>query len=169
MGNGRKRLRSDERKAIMHLDMLGRSFGTAIGMMESRLEGVPYVKRDIGMLKYICMRLVSAALEDESADTVAQILRQSRDFELHLERVSPVRRYEECVMPLEDEWQFVHICLESRCGICMKTDAEARNCEIGRLLRRYVDEPDPGLMGCGFMGCDLSDGDGLRMNKQKRL
>ena len=165
----RKRLRGDERKGVMWLDMLGRSFGQAVGLLEGRLADDKYLKRDVGMMRHICMRLMKQALAGETDDVAAQILRQSRDFELHLARVAAVKQHEEVTMPLEDEWQLIHICLESRCKICMKTDAECRACEIRRLLLRYVEEPDPGLMGCGFMGCDLSDADRSRMGKQKRL
>lgn len=164
----KKRLRNEERVAIMTMDMLARSFEHNVDQLSRRLEGVKNVKRDLGMIRYICDRLMRAAIGDSPAEIAEHLIRQSRDFQLGLERISPVRRMEEVVMPLEDEWQFVHICLESRCGLCLKTGEECRKCGVRKLLRKYVDEPEPGsLTECGFMGCDL--GDSKKLNKQERL
>lgn len=163
-----KRLTNEERLAIMSVDMIARSFEHNVGKLGRRLEGTKNVKRDLGMIRYICDRLLRAALGDSPQEIADHLIRQSRDFILGLERVSPVRRTEEVVMPLEDEWQFVHICLESRCGICLKTGEDCRRCGVRKLLRKYVDEPEPGsLTECGFMGCDL--GDSKKLNKQERL
>lgn len=85
-----------------------------------------------------------------------------------LERRSVVKKMEEVVMPMDDEWQFIHITLDSRCGICLKTSSECRDCKVRALLRRYVDEPEPEISGaCGFMGVDLSDS--KKLNRQERL
>ena len=51
--------------------------------------------------------------------------------------------------------------------MCLKTDAECKACKIRKLLRKYCDEPDPGLMSCGFRGCDM--GDSAKINRQERL
>lgn len=167
----KRRLNNAERLAVMQIDMLARSFDNAIGVLEGRLSGVKGVKRDAGMLRYICRRLVREAIETAPgvpADIAAQILRQSRDFRFGLERISPVRKMEECVMTLEDEWQLIQITLDSRCKLCLKDGEECRRCKIRALLRKFVDEPEPGsLTECGYMGCDLSDS--KKLNKQERL
>lgn len=166
----RRRLMNHERLAVMTLDMLSRSFAEQVEKLLPRLcaNGVKGIKRDLGMMAHICTRFVKGAMEGCPPDIAAQIIRQSRDFQMALERKSPVRKNEECVMPLEDEWQFVHIALESRCAICLKTGEECTRCGVRRLLRRYVDEPEPQILReCGFMGCDLSDSE--KLNKQERL
>lgn len=167
----KRRLSQAERMAVMQLDMLQRSFNDAVNALSDRLAGVKGVKRDIGLLNYICRRLVKEALTAAPGapeEIAAHILRQSRDFQFELKRISPVRKMEECVMPLEDEWNFVHIALDSRCGLCLKTGEECRKCKLRGLLRKYVDEPEPGSMTeCGFMGCDLSDS--KKLNKQERI
>lgn len=167
----KRRLRNEERLAVMQLDMLGRSFETAVSALGGRFEQVKNVKRDVGMMKYICNRLVRAALETDPGvpgEIAAQIMRQSRDFRFALERISPVRKMEECVMTLEDEWKLIHITLDSRCKICLKTGEECRKCEVRKLLRKFVDEPEPGsLTECGYMGCDLSDS--KKLNRQERI
>lgn len=163
-----RRLRNEERMAVMTLDMLSRSFAYQIEQLEGRLKHVKYLKRDKALVGKICMKLVTAALEGSPPDIAAHIIRQSRDFRFGLERISPVRKKEEVVMPLDDEWQFIHICLDSRCAICLKTPGEAQACKVRQLLRRYADEPDPMSAGeCGFMGHDL--GDSQKLNKQERL
>lgn len=166
----RRRMNNEERAAVMHLDMLSRSFEYCLGKLAGRLAGYRYLKRDAAMVKSVCGRLRDAALGENPGELEQQIVRQSRDYRLGLERVSPIRRAEEVVMPLEDEWQLIHICLESRCGLCMMTAGESATCKIRALLRRYCDEPEPGMLrGCGYQGCDLSDGSRTRMNKQERL
>lgn len=166
----KRRLTNEERAAVMHLDMLSKSFEYCVDKLARRLGGYRYTKRDLGMMRSTCRRVVEAALGENPEDLAKQILRQSRDFRLGLERISPVRKAEEVVMPLEDEWQLIHICLESRCGMCLMTEGECRTCRVRALLRRYCDEPEPGsLRGCGYQGCDLSDGDRKRMNRQERL
>lgn len=163
-----RRLRNEERLAVMKLDMLTRSFGEAVCALENRLSGYKYAKRDLNCVLSICKKLVRISLGESPQDIAAQIIRQSRDYCLGLERRSVTRRQEEVVMPLKDEWQFIHITLESRCGICLKTPAECRDCKIRALLRRYADEPEPMIAGeCGYMGHDLSDSS--KMNKQERL
>lgn len=167
----KRRLNNAERLAVMQLNMLSRSFADAISVLEGRLANVKGVKRDAGMLKYICNRLVRETLETAPgvpADIAAQIIRQSRDFRFGLERISPVRKMEECVMTLEDEWKLIQIALDSRCKLCLKSGEECRRCKIRALLRKFVDEPEPGsLTECGYMGCDLSDS--KKLNKQERL
>lgn len=164
----KRRLRNEERLAVMQMDMLERSFDAALDTLSDRLSGVKGVKRDRGMIKFICRRLLEAALGDCPEDLAAQILRQSRDYCLGLERKSVTRRQEECVMPLCDEWQFIHIALDARCGLCMLDEAGCRACGVRQLLRRYCDEPEPGsLTACGFQGCDLSDH--KRIGRQERL
>ena len=167
----KRRLRNEERLAVMQLDMLGRSFEDAGRVLEGRLSKVKGVKRDLGMIRYICKRLVRETLETDPgvpSEITAQILRQSRDFRFGLERISPVRKMEECVMTLEDEWKLIHITLDSRCSLCLKSGEECRRCEIRSPLRKFVDEPEPGsLTECGYQGCDLSDS--KKLNKQKRI
>ena len=167
----KRRLRNEERLAVMQIDMLGRSFEDAVRALGGRLEKVKGVKRDLGMVRYICDRLIKETLETDPGvpgEIAAQIIRQSRGFRLSLERISPVRKMEECVMTLEDEWKLIHITLDSRCGICLKVGEECRRCEVRKLLRKFVDEPEPGsLTECGYQGCDLSDS--KKLNKQKRI
>ena len=130
------RIRPEERQGVMHMDMLSRSFDTAIRSMGRKLAGYEALEEDARTLKEICERLRDWALKDQSADTMDIILRQSRDYVLGLERRGPVRRGEEVVMPIEDEWQFVSVTLESRCRTCMMTPEEAAACPVRRLLRR---------------------------------
>ena len=167
------RLRNEERMAVTEMDMLGRSFEAAVNALAPRLEakGVKGIKRDIGMLRHICKRIVRETLETAPgvpAETADHLIRQSRDFRFALERISPVRKQEEVVMTLEDEWQFIQITLESRCAMCLKTPGEVRSCQLRKLLRKYADEPKPGAMTeCGFMNHIL--GDHAKLNKQERL
>ena len=167
----KRRLRNEERLAVMQLDMLSRSFDDAARVLGGRLEGVKHYKRDVGLVRAICNKLVRAAIETAPGvpqDIAAQIIRQSRDFRFGLERISPVRKMEECVMTLEDEWKLIHITLDSRCAICLKTGEECRRCGVRALLRKFVDEPEPGSMTeCGYQGCGLSDS--KKLNKQERL
>lgn len=169
----KRRLSNDERLAIMEMDMLSRSFAAAMAVLEPRLTagGVKGVKRDMGMLKHICERMLKEALNCQPGvpeEIAAHIVRQSRDFRFALERIAPVRKQEEVVMPLKDEWQFIQIVLESRCAMCLKTPGEVRACQLRALLRKYADEPQPGSMcDCGFMGHVL--GDSSKLSKQERL
>lgn len=164
----RRTLRNEERQAVMHLDMLAASFFTAVERLGARLAGVKGVKRDVGMLRWICQRLVKEALRESEPDVAAQILRQSRDWELGLQRRQVVKKHDEVVMPLEDEWQFVQIVLDSRCRLCLNDEAACRGCGIRKLLRRYADEPEPGAMTpCGYMHTEM--GDNKKMNRQERL
>lgn len=136
-------------------------------MLEKRLEGVKNVRRDLGMMKYICDRLLKAALRDVPPDAVLHLLRQTRDFELGIQRKSAVRKMEEVIMPLSDLWQVIQIVLESRCSLCLKTPAECRACRVRALLRRYADEPNPKIGECGYMGCTL--GNSKKLSRQERL
>lgn len=167
----KRRLRNEERLAVMQIDMLGRSFDDAIRVLGGRLEHVKGVKRDLGMIRHICKRLVYEALNTDPGvpgEIAAQIIRQSRDFRFALERISPVKKMEECVMTLEDEWKLIHITLDSRCKLCLKSGEDCKRCEIRKLLRKFVDEPEPGsLTECGYQGCDLSDSQ--KLNKQERI
>ena len=164
----RRRLRAEERMAILKLDMLSRSFGSVVDALDKKLEGVKGVKRDLGMMRHILTRFMEESLRDVPADQAAQLLRQSRDYRMSLERISAIPRPQEYVIGQEDVWQMIHITLDARCGICLKSGAEARNCGVRKLLRKYMDEPDPGcLTDCGYAGADVNDS--KFMNKQERL
>ena len=164
------RFRGEERIAIMALDMLGRSFDYQVKKITPRLErgGYKYVKRDIGHMKAAFTRIRNEAMKGMDEKMRQHINRQSRDYEIRAVQVSVTKDSESVIMPLEDEWQFVQIVTNRECAICLKDGAECRDCEIRKLLRRYVEEPEAGmLMECGFQGCELSDS--KKINKQERL
>ena len=165
----RRRLSNEERVAIMTIDLLTRSWEHSLSKLRGRLGEYKNLKRDLGFIKYSARKIIEAALEGTEDDIAAHLVRQSRDWRLGLERVGPTRRQEEVTMPLEDEWQMIHIVLESRCGLCMMTDGEARMCKIRKLLRKYCDEPEPQLLhGCGYQGTDLND-NVKAINRPERL
>ena len=95
-----RRLRPEERRGIMHMDMLSRSFRLAACDLGKRLEGYRYLSRDIGMMQSVCRRLIEHAMENVEPEMRAQVLRQSRDYTLGLERIAAARREDEVVMPI---------------------------------------------------------------------
>lgn len=164
------RLRSEERIAIMALDMLGRSFDYQVKKITPRLErgGYKCVKRDVGLMKAAFNRIRNEAMKGMDEKMQAHINRQSRDYEIRAVQVSVTKDPESVVMPLKDEWQFVQIVVESRCKLCLNTGKECKECGVKALLRRYVEEPDHGMLTeCGFQGCELSDS--KKLNRQERL
>ena len=164
----KRRLREEERIGVMRLDAITRSFEAALEPLQGKLAGEKYLKRDVACAKKLIGKIRDAALKEVPQDARDVLLRQSRDYIVTVAKVQIERHMDEVVMPMKDEWQFVHIVLDSRCKICMATPGEARACEIRALLRRYTDEPEPLSAGeCGFMGCDM--GDSAKLNKQKRL
>lgn len=158
-GYFKTRLRPEERQGVMHMDLLTRSFNAAVKDMGAKLEGYLNLEAEIEAVRTICKNMVEYALKDQPPDMADIILRQSRDFVISLERRSPVRKEQEVVMPISDEWQFVNCVLESRCRICVKTAAEAAACPVRRLLRKYSDEPESGWGNCGFTGCAVGQND----------
>ena len=161
------RLRPDERLGVMHMDMLSRSFDVAIRDLGHKLDGYPNLEAEIEAMHTICLNMVAYALKDQDDGIKKVVLRQSRDFVIGLERRSPINKEQEVIMPISDEWQFVNIVLDSRCRTCLLTGAEAAQCQVRRLLRKYSDEPDPGFGHCGFVGCTV--GQNSSMNEQKPI
>ena len=155
----KNRLRPEERLAIMHVDMLARSLDAAMGALMGRMEGYEHLDAEMAAVRTIYRRIVEYALKDQPKETADIILRQSRDFIISLERKSPIRKEQEVVMPISDEWQFVSVVLESRCRLCLKSSAEAAACPVRRLLRKYSDEPEAAFAACGFTGCTVSQND----------
>ena len=90
----KKRLRNEERIAVMTLDMLSRSFAEAVEALIGRIGQMPGFKRDLGMMRHICQRFVKEAVKDNPQELAEHIIRQSRDFIISVERRSPVRRME---------------------------------------------------------------------------
>lgn len=162
----RSRMSNDERQGIMTLDMLGRSFDEAAEKLAGRLKSYKYLKRDLGAIRGALLRIRTAALDGVQKDIEETILRQSWDYTLTIARVSPIKPSGNIVMPMEHEWQLISLALDERCGVCLKTDAEARKCELRKLLRHYLNEPEPELSACGYMGRELND-KVKNMNKQK--
>ena len=163
----RSRMSGMQRQGIMMLDMLTRSFDASVEVLEERLGGYKYARRDIGAVRSAIKRLREAAREGVEEDVRRTILRQSRDFRLGLERMSPIDRKQEMIVSMEDLWQMVNLAVEERCSMCMKTDAEARACPVRKLLRRYTNEPEPGMSSCGYMGSAMS-GEVKHLNTQER-
>lgn len=155
----KNRLRPEERLGVMHIDMLSRSLDVAMEDLRPRMEGYENLDEEMETVRAIYRRILQYALKDQPEDTEDIIKRQSRDFTISLERRSPIRKEQEVVMPISDEWQFVNVVLESRCGICLKSSAEATACPVRRLLRKYSDEPEPGYGTCGFTGCTVGQND----------
>lgn len=137
-----RRLRPEERRGIMHMDMLSRSFRLAACDLGKRLAGYKYLNRDLGMMQSVCRRLIARAMENVDPEMRAQVLRQSRDYALGLERIAVARREEEVVMPMQDEWQFISVVLDARCAVCLKGGAESRQCR-GRSCASMSMSPIP--------------------------
>lgn len=163
-----RRLRPEERRGIMHMDMLSRSFRLAACDLGRRLDGYRWLNRDLGMVQSACRRIIEHAAQGTDRGALEQVLRQSRDYALGLERIAVARKEEEVVMPMQDEWQLISIVLDARCAVCLKGGAESRQCRVRALLRKYADEPDPGALGCGYAGCQLSN-DGEKINRQEKI
>lgn len=155
----KNQLRPEERLAIMHVDMLARSLDAAVHDLTGRLKGYEHLEAELAAVRTIYRRIKEYALKDQPKETASIILRQSRDFVISLERRSPVKKEQEVVMPISDEWQFVQVVLDSRCAVCLKSAAEAESCPVRKQLRKYSDEPEPGFAACGFIGCTVGQND----------
>lgn len=149
----KNRLRPEERLGVMHIDMLSRSLDVAIKDLGHRLDGYEHLDAELAAMQTIYRRIIQYALKDQPPEMEDIIMRQSRDFTISLERRSPIRKEQEVVMPISDEWQFVNCVLDSRCRLCLMSAAEAARCPVRALLRKYADEPEPGYAACGFIGC----------------
>lgn len=58
-----RRLRPEERRGIMHMDMLSRSFRLAACDLSKRLEGYRYLNRDLGAVESACRRMIEYAAQ----------------------------------------------------------------------------------------------------------
>lgn len=163
----RKRMDEKERMGYMTLCMLPVSVEKAAGKLQRKLEGYRYLKRDLGAIRAAIARIRAAADAQTDEDTIGTVLRQGRDYMLDAVRYTPIRTGGEIVMPAEDEWQLINLALTERCGICLKSDAEAKRCKLRKLLRRYVHEDDPGLSACGYTQVRLNE-HMKNMNEQKQ-
>ena len=164
------RIRSEERIGIMGLGMLGDAFESYLEGLQTRYEraGYRYVKRDLGLMRSAFKRLWNEALKGVDDKTRRHIVLQTRDYEIRAVRRAVPKDKESVTMSLEDEWQFMQITVDSRCKICLKTGVECRDCGVRKLLRRYISEPECGLLTeCGYQGCDVNDHS--KLNKQERL
>lgn len=150
-----------ERSGLMDIDIVYRSFENALDRLSAKLADYKWLNRDRGMIRSTCERIMKHVLAKSDPDQFEHTVRQSRAFRITHERTVEPRRTEEVVMPIEDEWQFVSICLESRCQLCVKTGGECDQCKIRKMLARYVEEGDPGYNGCGYKMSAIS-GDSTR-------
>lgn len=164
------RMRGEERISIMGIGMLGDAFESYLEGLQKRYEraGYRYVKRDLGLMRSAFKRLWNEALKGVDDKTRRHLILQTRDFEIRAVRRSVTQDKETVTMTLEDEWQFVQIAVESRCKLCLATGAECRDCGVRKLLRRYISEPETGMLTeCGYQGCEVSDH--KKLNRQERL
>lgn len=169
MEQKKKRPNADERQGIMTIDMMTRSFDVAFGYLKKRMEGYRYTKRDLGQIRGALKRLLNYAYESMGEDFKDILNRQSRDYVLTVERRGSIRREQEIVMPLEDEWLLINLALEERCHMCILSGRECRECKLRRLLNKYVSEPEESeFEGCGFQNVELCT-DTTRMNKQEKV
>ena len=164
------RIRAEERISIMALGMLGDAFEYYLSGLTKRYERAEYkyVKRDLGLMRAAFKRLWNEALKGVDDASRRHLILQTRDYEIRAVRNSVTKDKETVTMSLEDEWQFVQIAVESRCSICMATGVECRDCGVRKLLRRYIGEPECGVLSeCGYQGCVVNDH--AKLNKQERL
>lgn len=165
----KNRLNADQRQAIMTLDMLTRAFTVSAETLKSRMTDYKYFNRDIKMMEAVSLRILKKAIENLPPDTADMLLRQSRDYVLDVKRRSPIRRHEEIIMPMDDEYQMIQIVVDSKCAMCLKTDAECDACKVRKLLRKYTNEPDPGFRNCGFQGCEMGPNKYLNKEDMERI
>lgn len=144
------RLREDERRGVMALDQLSRSFEVACERLGHKLADYKYLKRDIGQMHAICRRLMKEALKDVDPAMAMQIVRQSRDYVLDSVRKTVVPD-DEVILTEADLTTLLNIALEERCSYCMKNRGEADVCPTRKLMHKFVDEPEQGMMACGYV------------------
>lgn len=147
---GYYRLHEDERRGIMALDQLSRSFEVACERLDRKLTGYKYLKRDVGQVQALCRRLMREAIKDVDPVMALQIARQSRDYVLDSVRRTVVPKGE-VILAEPDLSDLLDAVLSERCQYCMKNQGEADVCPTRKLIHKFVDEPDPGMMTCGYV------------------
>ncbi len=147
-----KQLSSDERSGVMQLNMMVKCFTSAVEDCGARLANYKYLKRDTGMVVAAIKRLVKLAIQDADPEIMAHLLRQSRDYVMIVIKRSckPQQYHDEIVMPLDDMRDFVGAMIHDNCELCIKRGGECSQCDVRRLLHKYVSEPDPGYLECGY-------------------
>lgn len=157
---------NEQRLGIMHMQMIANSFEMAVRRTGNRMDGYKYLKRDLAMLRAVMARIIDYSLHDCPDEIIQTITRQSRDYEIALQRKSVTRNKETVMMSIEDLWQIMNIIIESRCALCVNTAQECKNCKLRKLLRCYLEEPEPEYKGgCGFNNSKVAC-DKQRMNEQ---
>lgn len=170
MDGQKKRLTADERQGVMTLDMLTRSFDSAMGLLERRFADYRYLKRDLGLIKGALHRMLAHLARTVDADSIEVCRRQSRDYRIGIERWTPVRRQDEVVLLAEEEHMLFRLALEERCKTCLKSGREYRECELRRLCLKYLQTPETGdrYDECEFAGYELNPAP-ERYNRPKDL
>lgn len=154
-----KRLTPDERSGVMQLDMMIRGFAGAISDCGARLASYKWLKRDVGLVVSTLERLIKIATQDGDPEIMAHLLKQSRDYQLAVVKRAalPQAHHDTIAMPIEDMRDFVGAMVHDNCELCIKRGGECTQCEVRRLLHKYVDEPDPGYLECGYSTCHQTE------------
>lgn len=170
MEQKKKRLTADERQGVMMLDMLTRSFDAAMVNLQQRTADYRYLKRDLGLMRGAMRRMLNHIKATTDEDGFATCRRQSRDYRIGIERISPVKRPQEVVMLAEEEHMLFGLALEERCKTCLKSGREYRQCELRKLCLKYLDVPesDSRYDECEMAGCEINPTPG-RYNRPKEL
>lgn len=147
-----------EKTAMMRFAMNAKSMDEAIDDFAERLGDYKYLKRDRAMIMSRVEAILSAGAKDIPQDIMQVIQRQAMGYELRLVKKTGMQTGSNVVMSIEDLDGFASVIIGNECAMCMKDGKDKRECEYRKLMRRYIEEPQPRYRdGCGYQTIDVNE------------
>lgn len=155
----KNRMDGRERLAVMEVGMLPDFYdGIFAHIPEERMSRVPGLKRDLKCCRALCDKAYRGLIATAPEGTAEMIRTQVRGYEWRVERKSPIDPPASQYVPMADIHMLIDSLFEHECSLCMRTGNDAKLCQYRKMLRKYVDEPEPAFAGdCGYTGAKLSD------------
>lgn len=155
----KRRLCAEERTALGSIGAISQGLDGYLETLRGRLEsaGYRYVNRDKGMLIKTLERLYLKASETVPEDLMQQYERHYRGawYGVVCHGAKAVKEDYEVIIPESDLVMMADLVLHGHCTTCLKEGNDANTCPTRKMLRRYIDEPEPLYMHCGYAGKEM--------------
>lgn len=147
----KKRMNSQTRLAVMKLGMVPDYIARFEQEIGERGEQVPRFGRDLKTARTLITKVYNSLIETAPDGTKEMIDKQVRSYVWYADLQRAAVPEDSMVISMENYWQMVGLVLSERCRYCTKEAGERKTCEARRLLRKYINEPEPTYAGeCGY-------------------
>jgi hypothetical protein len=138
-----------ERMSLMLLATMLSNLEDSAEPPKRRMAHDRYAARGLAVAAKNVKRAIDAASETMEADSLAYILKNSRDYEYVIRLKRVVKDPSWMYIKTDDLREMLSMVMDGECSMCLREGKDMERCALRKSLRNMTDEPETAF-GCGY-------------------